>query len=99
MTDHLQDLELQICGQDVLWNIARDGGEDVVRMVLRGSGVQAVMAATRAHPESAELKQACSDWSLILETMNSEADVGDEAEDATTTPAESGQDECVSDSE
>jgi len=101
MSTHLEELDLQVSGQDVLWAMTHKEGDDVVRVALRGGSVQAVMAAARAHPESTELKQACLAWSRTMEAMASSLgysptepaehvpDEADEAAEATTTATES----------
>merc|ERR1719456_858537 len=86
MGAHVQDLELQVSGQDVLWTMTHNEPEDVVVLVLQGGSAQAVMAAARAHPDSKELAQACGAWVRVMETMRFE--IGAAEATALAYPAE-----------
>lgn len=108
MGTHLTDLELQVSAQNVLWAMTHKEGDEVVQLVLEGGSAQAVIAAARAHPGSAELKRACNAWGHVMETVAMEHGLNeatslarppqvDETDGSTTTASDRDAEEVDAD--
>merc|ERR1712066_622936 len=73
MRVNLGDIELLTSGEAALSAIAEHGGDDAIQKILEDGGVDVIMAASRAHPESTELRdRACGTWRMLLEATVAE---------------------------